>query len=85
MQGKSLSLICGALTWLRDYEEQKKQEAARLLEGQEKDNDVVKEQNSSSRPSEPDWVSEFVQKKAERDMVNKLKVSELSNYPLVKL
>lgn len=75
--GKSLSLICGALTWLRDYEEQKKQEAARLLEGQEKDNDVVKEQNSSSRPSEPDWVSEFVQKKAERDMVNKLKDEEL--------
>ncbi len=30
LQGKSLSLICGALTWLRDYEQQKKQEAAKL-------------------------------------------------------
>lgn len=74
--GKSLSLICGALTWLRDYEEQRKQEAARLLEGQ-KDSDVVKEKNSNSGPPEPDWVSEFVQKKAERDMVNKLKDEEL--------
>ncbi|XP_056334516.1 ATP-dependent DNA helicase DDX11 [Danio aesculapii] len=75
--GKSLSLICGALTWLRDYEEQRKQEAARLLEGQKKDSDVVNKKNSNGRPSEPDWVSEFVQKKAERDMVNKLKDDEL--------
>uniref|UniRef100_A0A671KGY9 ATP-dependent DNA helicase DDX11 n=1 Tax=Sinocyclocheilus anshuiensis TaxID=1608454 RepID=A0A671KGY9_9TELE len=74
--GKSLSLICGALTWLRDYEEQKKLEAARLLDGPEKKCDAVKE-NSNSQPSEPDWVSEFVQKKAERDMVNKLKDEEL--------
>ncbi|XP_018974476.2 ATP-dependent DNA helicase DDX11 isoform X2 [Cyprinus carpio] len=75
--GKSLSLICGALTWLRDYEEQKKLEAARLLDGPEKKCDAVKEENSTSQPSEPDWVSEFVQKKAERDMVNKLKDEEL--------
>uniref|UniRef100_A0A672PKY4 ATP-dependent DNA helicase DDX11 n=1 Tax=Sinocyclocheilus grahami TaxID=75366 RepID=A0A672PKY4_SINGR len=69
--GKSLSLICGALTWLRDYEEQKKLEAARLLDGPEKKCDAVEEENSTSQPSEPAWVSEFVQKKAERDMVNK--------------
>ncbi|XP_059421302.1 ATP-dependent DNA helicase DDX11 isoform X1 [Carassius carassius] len=74
--GKSLSLICGALTWLRDYEEQKKLEAARLLDGPEKKCDPVKE-NSTSQTSEPDWVSEFVQKKAERDIVNKLKDEEL--------
>lgn len=71
-QGKSLSLICGALTWLRDYEEKKKQEAAKLLDRPE-ECDAVKE-NSKSLQSEPDWVSEFVQKKAERDMVNKLQV-----------
>nr|XP_055029828.1 ATP-dependent DNA helicase DDX11 isoform X2 [Misgurnus anguillicaudatus] len=75
--GKSLSLICGALTWLRDHEE-KKQEAAKLLdtEGLEKGSDDGKEKKSSEA-SEPDWVSEFVQKKAERDMVNKLKDEEL--------
>lgn len=77
LQGKSLSLICGALTWLRDYEQQKKQEAAKLLDGPEEKCDAVKEENSTSQTSEPDWVSEFVQKKAERDIVNKLKVWEL--------
>ncbi|XP_051953705.1 ATP-dependent DNA helicase DDX11 [Xyrauchen texanus] len=79
--GKSLSLICGALTWLRDYEEKKKQEAARLLngetEGPEKQTEAVMDGNNATKPSEPDWVSEFVQKKAERDMVNKLKDEEL--------
>ncbi|XP_077049945.1 ATP-dependent DNA helicase DDX11 isoform X1 [Siphateles boraxobius] len=74
--GKSLSLICGALTWLRDHEEKKKREAARLLEKTE-ECDGVKEEKSNSQLSEPDWVSEFVQKKAERDMVNKLKDEEL--------
>ncbi|XP_043120352.1 ATP-dependent DNA helicase DDX11 isoform X2 [Puntigrus tetrazona] len=68
--GKSLSLICGALTWLRDHEE-KKREAAKLLDGPEKKCDAVEE------ASEPDWVSEFVQKKAERDIANKLKEEEL--------
>lgn len=73
LQGKSLSLICGALTWLRDHEEEKKREAARLLD-KPQECDAVKEENSNRQLSEPDWVSEFVQKKAERDMVNKLKV-----------
>uniref|UniRef100_A0AAR2LTC6 ATP-dependent DNA helicase DDX11 n=1 Tax=Pygocentrus nattereri TaxID=42514 RepID=A0AAR2LTC6_PYGNA len=60
--GKSLSLICGALTWLRDFEEKKREEAATLLSG---------------ATTEPDWVSEFVQKRAEREMVNKLKDEEM--------
>ncbi len=33
-QGKSLSLICGALTWLRDYEEKQRQEVQAILEAQ---------------------------------------------------
>ena len=32
LQGKSLSLICGALTWLQDFEERKKAELQLLLE-----------------------------------------------------
>lgn len=74
-QGKSLSLICGALTWLREHEEK---EAKKLLdvnaEGSQK-GDAEKEGKNSS---EPDWVSEFVQKKAERDKVDKLKVCYMS-------
>ncbi|XP_043564851.1 ATP-dependent DNA helicase DDX11 isoform X2 [Chiloscyllium plagiosum] len=86
--GKSLSLICGALTWLRDFEEKKKLEAAQLLE------DHVPQQELSQDPQNPcgvdgkeleakalgaelDWVTEFVQKKAERDLVDKLKDEEL--------
>lgn len=82
-QGKSLSLICGALTWLRDHEEKTK-EAAKLLDadaGGSQKKDAVKEGKNSTEPSEPDWVSEFVQKKAERDMANKLNVC-LSLYRL---
>ena len=31
LQGKSLSLICGALTWLQDYEERQRRELEALL------------------------------------------------------
>lgn len=79
-QGKSLSLICGALTWLRDHEEKKK-DAAKLLDA---DADAVKEGKNSTDASEPDWVSEFVQKKAERDMVNKLKVRYMEQNAQIK-
>ncbi|XP_048868858.1 ATP-dependent DNA helicase DDX11 isoform X2 [Brienomyrus brachyistius] len=79
--GKSLSLICGALTWLRDHEEKKKQEAVGLLE-----ESAVTMDSSSTQPpqehcsspalsssTEPDWIADFVQKKAERDLMDKLK------------
>uniref|UniRef100_A0A8B9H4E6 DEAD/H (Asp-Glu-Ala-Asp/His) box helicase 11 n=1 Tax=Astyanax mexicanus TaxID=7994 RepID=A0A8B9H4E6_ASTMX len=86
-QGKSLSLICGALTWLRDHEEKKKEEAARLLQekeverkgdgdGGEKDCNGDKS-GGSGAATEPDWVSDFVQKRAEREIVNKLKDEEI--------
>ncbi|XP_062050801.1 ATP-dependent DNA helicase DDX11 [Lepus europaeus] len=75
--GKSLSLICGALSWLRDFEEKKRQEEARLLEP---GTDPLRGTGSSSslpgspRPAgEPDWVTQFVQKKEERDLVDRLK------------
>uniref|UniRef100_UPI00398E4C92 ATP-dependent DNA helicase DDX11 n=1 Tax=Pristiophorus japonicus TaxID=55135 RepID=UPI00398E4C92 len=86
--GKSLSLICGALTWLRDFEEKKKLEAAQLLEdrvplqGQSQDlqnSSGVGSKESVAKASggELDWITEFVQKKAERDLVDKLKDDEL--------
>lgn len=86
--GKSLSLICGALTWLRDFEEKKKLEAAQLLADRVPQQGLSKDlQNSSVSNSEKleaktsggelDWITEFVQKKAERDLVDKLKDDEL--------
>lgn len=76
-QGKSLSLICGALSWLTDFEEKRRQETAALLQKGEAALSSVPQSSSSS--AEPDWITDFVQKKAERDLVSKLKV-KMSNF-----
>uniref|UniRef100_A0AAX7VG22 Helicase ATP-binding domain-containing protein n=1 Tax=Astatotilapia calliptera TaxID=8154 RepID=A0AAX7VG22_ASTCA len=75
--GKSLSLICGALSWLTDYEERKRQEAAALLqEGEEALSTNAAQSSAVSSSAELDWITDFVQKKAERDLVSKLKSYE---------
>ncbi|XP_021100925.1 ATP-dependent DNA helicase DDX11 isoform X2 [Heterocephalus glaber] len=88
--GKSLSLICGALSWLRDFEQKKQQEEVRCLldpgagplpEGR----DLRPEASSSchaspttSRPAgEPDWVTQFVQRKEERDLAERVKDEQI--------
>ncbi|XP_078804887.1 ATP-dependent DNA helicase DDX11 isoform X2 [Oryzias latipes] len=76
--GKSLSLICGALSWLRDHEEKTIQEAAALLqEGEAALSTSAAQSSSTSSSAEPDWITDFVQKKAERDLVSKLKEEDL--------
>ncbi|XP_068596003.1 ATP-dependent DNA helicase DDX11 [Brachionichthys hirsutus] len=76
--GKSLSLICGALSWLTDYEERKRQEKAALLqEGQASLSTAAARSPACSASAEPAWVTDFVQKKSERDLVSKLKEEEL--------
>ncbi|XP_023562979.1 putative ATP-dependent RNA helicase DDX11-like protein 8 [Octodon degus] len=82
-RGKSLSLICGALTWLRDFEQRKQQEEARCLlepgagpvpEGQ----DPRPAAPSTSSPGgEPDWVTQFVQRKEERDLAERVREEQL--------
>ncbi|XP_039664498.1 ATP-dependent DNA helicase DDX11 [Perca fluviatilis] len=75
--GKSLSLICGALSWLTDYEEKRRQEAAALLhDGEAVLSTSTAQSSTSSSSAEPDWITDFVQKKAERDLVSKLKEEE---------
>ncbi|XP_062991006.1 ATP-dependent DNA helicase DDX11 [Elgaria multicarinata webbii] len=83
--GKSLSLICGALSWLRDFEEKKRQEEARLL-ATEINGKGSKEQleegsteaaASQSSTGEPDWITQFVQKKEERETVHRLKEEQI--------
>ncbi|XP_074757381.1 ATP-dependent DNA helicase DDX11 isoform X1 [Athene noctua] len=84
-QGKSLSLICGALSWLRDFEEKKRQEEARLLaledSGQERGERPAAAEpghpGSGGAAGEPDWVTAFVQKKEERDAVDRLKEEQI--------
>lgn len=77
-QGKSLSLICGALSWLTDFEEKRRQETAALLQKEESSLSSAAPSSSTSSSAEPDWITDFVQKKAERDLVSKLKVKRLS-------
>ncbi|CAH6792018.1 Ddx11 [Phodopus roborovskii] len=82
--GKSLSLICGALSWLRDFEQKRLQAEARLLApapGPTCDGKNLlpscspcQEPCDTPRPAgEPDWVTAFVQKKEERDLIERLK------------
>lgn len=75
LQGKSLSLICGALSWLTDYEEKRRQETAALLqEGEAALSTSATQSSTGNSTAEPDWITDFVQKKAERDLVSQLKV-----------
>ncbi|KAI1238803.1 putative ATP-dependent RNA helicase DDX11-like protein 8, partial [Lamprotornis superbus] len=69
--GKSLSLICGALSWLRDWEEQRRQEEERLLALGAGGQDGLAPQQDTA--GQPDWVTAFVHNKEERDRVNRLK------------
>ncbi|NWU83404.1 DDX11 helicase, partial [Onychorhynchus coronatus] len=73
--GKSLSLICGALSWLRDSEENKRLEEARLLEGMSPAE--AGHSGSTDTAGEPDWVTAFVQRKEERDKVDRLKEEQI--------
>lgn len=83
-QGKSLSLICGALSWLRDFEEKKKQEEAQLLASEIPGKNTKEEPKKGSVESadglvltgEPDWITQFVQKKEEQEAVCRLKVKQ---------
>ncbi|XP_034380878.1 ATP-dependent DNA helicase DDX11 isoform X2 [Arvicanthis niloticus] len=86
--GKSLSLICGALSWLRDFEQKKLQSEARLLapgssstssgKNSLMSSSSCQEPSDTPRPSgEPDWVTEFVQKKEERDLVERLREEQM--------
>ncbi|XP_071988485.1 ATP-dependent DNA helicase DDX11-like, partial [Engystomops pustulosus] len=75
--GKSLSLICGSLSWLRDFEEKKRQEAAQALAAEVTEKDEGNKTEGSSAGDEPDWVTQFLQKKEELDVKNRLKEEQL--------
>uniref|UniRef100_A0A8C6XW56 DEAD/H-box helicase 11 n=1 Tax=Naja naja TaxID=35670 RepID=A0A8C6XW56_NAJNA len=83
--GKSLSLICGALSWLRDFEEKKKLEETQLLAskiGGKDAEDELKKSNTkplASQPAtdEPDWIMQFVQEKKEQELIHRLKEEQI--------
>jgi len=79
-QGKSLSLICGALSWLKGFEERRRQETAALLQEGEAvlsastTTTTTSSASSQNSSADPDWITDFVQKKSERELVSKIKV-----------
>ncbi|XP_074050771.1 ATP-dependent DNA helicase DDX11 isoform X2 [Macrotis lagotis] len=86
--GKSLSLICGALSWLRDFEQKKQLEEARLLTTGITPSDhsegspphVSTSQWAPDAPKstgEPDWIAQFVQKKEEKDRIDRLRDEQI--------
>jgi len=70
--GKSLSLICGSLKWLQDYEEKQKKEIENILSG----NQNKKEEIETKSSEEPSWVDDFFEQKAVNDLYSKVKDKE---------
>ncbi|KAL4229836.1 DEAD H (Asp-Glu-Ala-Asp His) box helicase 11 [Mactra antiquata] len=60
--GKSLSLICGALKWLKDYQERQKLELEELIEDNNKENrnGAI---STTKDDGELDWISDYKEKK----------------------
>ena len=86
LQGKSLSIICGALKWLLDREQKDKSILTAVLEGRLPPSSTAAAtlpqfQNASVQPSsvmettkkEPDWFALFDQKKAEKETLQKVR------------
>eukprot|EP00794_Sanderia_malayensis_P007331 gene7330-8151_t len=71
--GKSLSLICGALTWLRDYELKQQKEMDSVVS--KSDCTSVEEKVSTSKQAceeEPSWVNEYKEKKAQQEIIERI-------------
>ncbi|PFX19248.1 putative ATP-dependent RNA helicase DDX11-like protein 8 [Stylophora pistillata] len=80
--GKSLSLICGALTWLKSYEERREEELDKAFSGSKQvtthRDSVIHEDkgkifNSADDSTMPDWVMEFAEKQAAQEKEDRVK------------
>jgi len=71
--GKSLSLISGSLTWLKDFEgrQQKELENSPASARNVTENCITAESKDPS--STPDWVAEFAEKQAQREAEDRIK------------
>ncbi|XP_065884472.1 ATP-dependent DNA helicase DDX11-like [Dysidea avara] len=70
-----MSLICGALKWLKDSDERDKIEAEKILKGERsscvEQNKTEKSNNNNT--NEPDWMRDFEEKQAAKETATKLK------------
>ncbi|XP_046569042.1 ATP-dependent DNA helicase DDX11-like [Haliotis rubra] len=73
--GKSLSVICGALKWLRDYQ-QKQQEELEKLMAEDTTSSTTQEKSASTAAPELDWVAEFAAKKDKEESLKQVKIEQ---------
>ncbi|XP_065685204.1 ATP-dependent DNA helicase DDX11 isoform X1 [Hydra vulgaris] len=74
--GKSLSLICGSLRWLFDYEIEKEEKIKSIINfssAVERTND---DKANDEEKKEPSWVTDFFKQKAANVQLEKLKEKE---------
>jgi chromosome transmission fidelity protein 1 len=81
-QGKSLSIICGALKWLIDRDEKDKEQLdavlagrlpASVLHGPVSAPGASEERKEPNTKKEPDWFSAYDEKKAESEALQQLR------------
>ncbi|XP_033632189.1 ATP-dependent DNA helicase DDX11-like [Asterias rubens] len=69
--GKSLSLICGALKWLTDFQQKEREAIEAIIKGESKtqgdSGEAVIDLKKTPTSSEPDWVLEFDNKRAQME------------------
>ncbi|XP_053400123.1 ATP-dependent DNA helicase DDX11-like isoform X2 [Mercenaria mercenaria] len=68
--GKSLSLICGALRWLKDFQEKQKQELEEMLSEENKENS---NKTTRKESGELDWISDFKVRQEAEEKSKKVK------------
>lgn len=79
MQGKSLSIICGALKWLVDREERDRAQLEAVLEGRLPASSLHAPAATDSGPvfstaeGEPDWFAAYDGQKAEQEALQRLR------------
>ncbi|XP_031550335.1 ATP-dependent DNA helicase DDX11-like [Actinia tenebrosa] len=73
--GKSLSLICGALTWLRDFEAKRQEDLSKGLSPKDLDQSDVsmKDESKSGDDDLPAWVLDFGAKKKQQELEDQLR------------
>ncbi|XP_068701537.1 ATP-dependent DNA helicase DDX11-like [Montipora foliosa] len=74
--GKSLSLICGALTWLKCFEERRQEELEKALSSSKQQSDprsIILDDTRNDSSSTPDWVIEFAEKQAKQQTEDRIK------------
>ncbi|XP_029644218.1 ATP-dependent DNA helicase DDX11-like isoform X1 [Octopus sinensis] len=68
--GKSLSVICGSLKWLRDYKEEQLKQLESLMKEEANTNELIEAKSKDAK--ELDWITEFSEKTKKEEELNKI-------------